>query len=449
MYSYPSGILMEENQFSVLGLNKQLCNAIEDQGYSKPTEIQLEAIPQLLNGQDVLGIAQTGTGKTAAYALPILMKCKYAQGMDPRALILAPTRELVMQISEVFRQLSKYTDLRIVELYGGVGPKSQIENIEKGVDIIISTPGRFTELYIKEIFKVKMIKHLILDEADKMMDMGFMPQIRKILEFIPYKKRQNGLFSATFPEKVENLSHEFLEFPIKIEITPQATPAEKVTQRVYKVPNQATKINALKNFFGSEEFQRVIIFCRSKVIANTVYEALLRSRTLREKDLRVIHSNKGQNTRINSMQLFRDGELRCLITTDVVARGIDIPLVSHVVNFDVPLIYEDYVHRIGRTGRAEQTGESISFILDSELYHWEKILAIIQQDIQPIPLPKEIIEEKTSFLEQQDMLREIDNQKKKEDPTFKGAFHEKKRKFPSPNQRKFNSSSNKRRGRKR
>ncbi len=426
---------MENNLFLDLGLNKQLCNAIDDLGYSHPTEIQLKAIPQLLNGQDVLGIAQTGTGKTAAYALPILMQCKYAQGADPRALILAPTRELAMQVSSVFRQLSKYTDLRIVELYGGVGPKSQIENIEKGVDIIISTPGRFTELYLKEIFKVKMIKYLILDEADKMMDMGFMPQIRKILEFIPYKKRQNGLFSATFPEKVENLSHEFLEFPIKIEITPQATPAENVSQKVFSVPNQATKINALRFFFNKKEFERVMIFCRSKVMANAVYESLLKSRTLKESEIRVIHSNKGQNTRINSMQLFREGQLRCLITTDVVARGIDIPLVSHVINFDVPLIYEDYVHRIGRTGRAEQTGDSISFILDSEKYHWEKILKIIQLDIQPESLPLEIHEEKTGFEEQQEMLRQIDDQRKKADPTFKGAFHEKKKKFHPPKKR--------------
>lgn len=421
---------MEINPFIELGLNRQLCNAIEDQGFTAPTDIQKVAIPQLLNGQDVLGIAQTGTGKTAAYALPVLMKCKFAQGKDPRALVLAPTRELVMQVYEVFRQLSKYTDLRIVELYGGLGPKAQIENLEKGVDIIISTPGRFHELYLKEVIKVKEIKHLILDEADKMMDMGFMPQIRQILEYIPYKKRQNGLFSATFPEKVEKLSAEFLEFPIKIEITPQATPAQTVSQKVYRVPNQGTKINALQYFFSFREFERVIVFCRSKQIANAIYETLLKARTLKESEIRVIHSNKGQNSRINSMQLFREGGLRCLITTDVVARGIDIPSVSHVINFDVPLIYEDYVHRIGRTGRANQTGDSISFILESEQYHWEKILKIIQQDIQPEPLPAEIKEVKTGFTEQQEMLREIDNQRKKEDPTFKGAFHEKKRKFP-------------------
>ncbi len=413
------------SNFSDLGLNPQLVRACEALGYVHPTDIQLKAIPLLLKGHDVLGIAQTGTGKTAAYALPILMQAKYAQGMNPRALILAPTRELVMQIHEVFTALAAFTDLRILALYGGLGPKAQIDALNGGIDLLIATPGRFMELYLKEVIAVKEIKHLILDEADKMMDMGFMPQIRKILEVIPYKKRQNGLFSATFPEKVENLSHEFLEFPHKIEITPQATTAVNVKQWVYEMPNLKTKMNALKYFLQNPEFERVMIFCRSKNVANDLEKFLLDG-VVRSGQLRVIHSNKGQNTRINAMHLFREGNLRVLLTTDVTARGIDIPLVSHVINFDVPLIYEDYVHRIGRTGRAEALGESITFVTMAEKYHWEKIEKVIQQKLDFTPLPSEIEIEKTPFVEQQEMLRALDDQKRRENPDFKGAFHEKK-----------------------
>ena len=413
------------SEFLRLGLNPQLQRACEAVGYQLPTPIQEKAIPLLLQGHDVLGIAQTGTGKTAAYALPILMRCKYAQGMIPRALILAPTRELVMQIHEVMQGLAQFTDLRILALYGGLGPKTQIQTLDAGVDILVSTPGRFLELYRKEAIGVKDLKYLILDEADKMMDMGFMPQIRQILEKIPYKKRQNGLFSATFPEKVENLSHEFLEFPHKIEVTPQATPASQVSQFVFEAQNVQTKINALAYFLQKTEFERVMIFCRSKDIVNQVEQELIRH-VLPVDQVRVIHSNKGQNTRINAMQQFREGKIRVLVTTDVASRGIDIPKVSHVINFDVPLIYEDYVHRIGRTGRAEQVGESITFITLAEMYHWHKIEEIIQQKISPEPLPEGVLIEDTPFFEQQDMLRSVDEQRKREDPDFKGAFHEKK-----------------------
>lgn len=412
-------------EFLRLGLNIQLQRACDAIGYTIPTPIQEKAIPLMLKGHDVLGIAQTGTGKTAAYALPILMQCKYAQGMIPRALILAPTRELVMQIHEVMLNLAQCTDLRILALYGGLGPKSQIQTLVAGVDILVATPGRFLELYRKEVIGVKDIKFLILDEADKMMDMGFMPQIRQILEKIPYKKRLNGLFSATFPEKVENLSHEFLEFPQKIEITPQATPASQVTQFVFEALNVRTKLNALAYFLQNPEFDRVMIFCRSKDMVNQVETFLLGS-IVPSDQIRVIHSNKGQNTRINAMKNFREGLVRVLVTTDVASRGIDIPKVSHVINFDVPLIYEDYVHRIGRTGRAEQIGESITFITLAEAYHWNKIEEIIHQTIEIKQMPTGVLVEETPFLEHQDMLRAVDDQRKKEDPDFKGAFHDKK-----------------------
>lgn len=236
----------EIQNFQDLKLNKQILNAIEELGFTNPTEIQRKAIPIALAGHDLLGIAQTGTGKTLAFATPLIMKVKYAQGEHPRALILAPTRELVIQISAHFSALSKYTDLRVVTLYGGLGPKTQLEELDKGVDIIISTPGRFLDLYKKGAIYPRGIKTLILDEADKMMDMGFMPQIRNILELIPVK-RQNMLFSATMHDKVVTLTEEFLEFPERIEVSPQATVAATIDQVLYEVPNFRTKLNLLSH----------------------------------------------------------------------------------------------------------------------------------------------------------------------------------------------------------
>jgi ATP-dependent RNA helicase RhlE len=418
-----------QNKFELFKLNRQLLNAIEEAGYTEPTPIQEQAIPLALAGQDILGIAQTGTGKTAAYTLPLLMRIKYAQGTDPRALILAPTRELAMQISEAIIQLSKYTDIRTAVLFGGVGAKSQIDSIRRGVDIIVATPGRFMDLYLREEIVVKHINVMILDEADKMMDMGFMPQIRRFLEILP-RKRQNMLFSATFSDKVERLSFEFLEYPTRIEVTPQATTADMVTQVLYELPNFRTKINLLSYLLKDEEvFKRVLIFTRSREVAGQVHSYLLNGGVVKENALRVIHANKGQNTRTNAMDAFREGSVRVMVATDVVARGIDITEVSHVINFDVPLIYEDYVHRIGRTGRANTVGQAITFLTEADEYHIAKIEKMIRMEIPRVQLPEELEIFKTPVDERQMMLREIDNQKRKEDPTFLGAFHDKKKAY--------------------
>ncbi|WP_289031201.1 DEAD/DEAH box helicase [uncultured Algoriphagus sp.] len=410
--------------FEAFKLNKQLLNAIAEAGYSTPTAIQEKAIPLGLAGHDVLGIAQTGTGKTAAYVLPILMKIKYAQGMHPRAMVLAPTRELVMQIEAVCKDLGKYTDLRVVCLYGGLGPKTQIEQIEAGVDLIISTPGRFMDLYKKGVILTRELKTMVLDEADKMLDMGFLPQIRAILEIIPVK-RQNLLFSATFSDKVERLSAEFLEFPERVEITPSATTAETIAQVKYFVPNMRTKINLLEHLLENEEISRAIIFTRSRKNAEEVSSFLMRKKV---GEVRVIHANKGQNTRINSMEDFKAGEVRLLVATDVASRGLDVTMVSHVINFDVPLIYEDYVHRIGRTGRAENEGKAITFINPAEVWHFEKIEELIRMEVPEVAIPKSVKITETPFAEQQIYARELDKLKQKENPDYKGAFHEKKAK---------------------
>ncbi|MCF2489778.1 DEAD/DEAH box helicase [Dyadobacter sp. CY347] len=432
-----------QNKFEQFKLNRQLLNAIEDAGYTEPTPIQEQAIPLALSGQDILGIAQTGTGKTAAYTLPLLMRIKYAQGEHARALIMAPTRELAMQISEAITQLSKYTDIRTVVLFGGVGAKSQIEAIRKGVDIIVATPGRFMDLYFQEEVIVKHLNVMILDEADKMMDMGFMPQIRKLLEIIP-RKRQNMLFSATFSDKVEKLSFEFLEFPTRIEVTPQATTAEMVTQSLYELPNFRTKVNLLTHLLKDREaFNRVLIFTRSREVAGLVHQNLL-DVVVREDELKVIHANKGQNTRTNAMEAFKEGSVRVMVATDVVARGIDITDVGHVINFDVPLIYEDYVHRIGRTGRANRIGQAITFMTMADEYHIQKIEKMIRMEIPRMQLPDDLEIASTPVTERQDMLREIDNQKRREDPTFLGAFHEKKKTYRPAQKQPGKGGSNRR-----
>jgi len=410
-------------QFEDFKLNKQILNAVEEFGYSIPTPIQEKSIPVILGGHDLIGIAQTGTGKTAAYLLPLLYKIKYAKGQFARALILAPSKELTIQIFENLERLSKYCGTRNVCLYGGIGPKSQIEQLEQGVDILVATPGRFLELYRKGALITKEIKLFVLDEADKMMDMGFTPRIREILEKIP-RKRQNLLFSATFPEKVQSFADEFLEFPQKIEVTPQSTTAETIDHYYYRVPNFKTKINLLHHLLDDKSLDKVMIFTRTKDRANNIFRFL--ERKLQDQ-IRVIHANKSQNSRINAFNDFREGKVRVLVTTDVSARGLDIYMVSHVINFDIPRAYEEYVHRIGRTGRAEKSGIAISFANEAEEIHVEEIEKVISEKISRRELPGQIEIPKTDKEEEKQIAMEIDFIKRAKNPEFKGAFHEKKK----------------------
>ena len=415
---------MERKTFADFKFNKQILNAIEEAGYTEPTPIQQKAIPPILAGQDVMGVAQTGTGKTAAFVLPLLMKLGYAQGNDPRVLILSPTRELAMQIEAHIQLFAKHTDLRAAVLYGGLGPKAQIAELKKGVDIIVATPGRFLDLYLAGQLITKSLNVLVMDEADKMMDMGFIGKLHRILEVVP-RKRQNLLFSATMSELVHKISGDFLEFPTIVEVTEQATPAQTVSQTRYDVPNLKTKINLLQHLLKDDEaVHRLIIFCKTKTVADNVFHFL--DRRYGTDNVRVIHANKGQNTRINSINAFKEGSVRILVATDVAARGLDVSNVSHVINFDVPIIIEDYVHRIGRTGRAYQTGDAITFCNPAEEYYIHKIEKLIRQQIPVSVIPEDVFIEKTDFEERQAIAREIDAQKRKENPEFQGAFHEKK-----------------------
>ena len=412
------------DSFSNLSLAPTLARAVAEMGYESMTPIQAQAIPVVLTGQDVMGAAQTGTGKTAAFVLPMIMKLKYAQGNDIRGLIVAPTRELAMQIEENVKAYSKYTDLRSFVTYGGLGPKTQIEELKKGVDILITTPGRFMDLYLEGHIVTKKLQILVLDEADKMMDMGFIGKIHRILEVVP-RKRQNLLFSATMSDLVRKIAGDFLAFPTVIEVSEQATPAATVAQSLYFVPNLKTKLNLLQHFFKDDEaFSRVIVFCKTKVVADRIFSFL--ERKYAQDEVRVIHANKGQNTRINSMEAFKEGSVRMLVATDVAARGLDVSMVSHVINFDVPLIYEDYVHRIGRTGRAENEGKAITFINPAETYHFEKIEELIRMTVEELAIPEAVDVPATPFEEKQEYARELDRLRQRDNPDYKGAFHEKK-----------------------
>lgn len=414
--------------FEDLKISKAILKVLDEIGFHEPTPIQQKAIPKINSGANVVGIAQTGTGKTAAYLLPLFTKLKKAEGIDPRLVVLVPTRELSIQVGEDVEELTTYSDLRCAAVFGGIGWTKHAELVTPGIDILIATPGRLWDLYRAGALSLKKVKFLVIDEADRMLDMGFLPQLRQLLEIIP-PRRQNLLFSATFSESVEKMSAEFLDHYEKIEVARSATTVEQVTQNIYKVPNYRTKLNLIQYLLQDEEnFSRVIIFVKTKEHAEEVFKVVKRKA---EGEKRILHSNKGQNTRINAINAFKNGEVRILISTDVSARGLDASMVSHVINFDLPTNYEDYVHRIGRTARAGNKGDAISLVDPSDEWHLKKIEALIRKEIPVLEIPEGVTIVETEFNEKQKLLREIDRQRKIDDPNFQGAFHEKKKRTTS------------------
>lgn len=419
---------MRKKTFEELKVAKSILKALDDIGFKVPTPIQQKAIPRISAGVNLVGVAQTGTGKTAAYLLPLLTKLKKPEGKDPRVLVLVPTRELAIQVGEDIAELTTYSDIRHAAVFGGIGWTKHAELVEPGIDILVATPGRLWDLYQHGVLRLKKVKHLVIDEADRMLDMGFLPQLRQLQEIIP-PRRQNLLFSATFSQSVEKLAEEFIDFYEKLEMAPSATPARLVKQRAYRVPNYRTKLNLVKYLLEDEEtFKRVIIFVKTKEHAEGVFKVIDRKA---EGEKRILHSNKAQNSRINAIQAFKSGEVRILITTDVSARGMDVSQVTHVINFDLPRDYEDYVHRIGRTARAGNRGDAITLIDPAEEWHWAKIQKLIRKNIKFEKLPAAVEVVETEFEERQEQLREIDRQRKIDDPTYQGAFHEKKRRSTS------------------
>ncbi|WP_209319728.1 DEAD/DEAH box helicase [Ancylomarina longa] len=406
--------------FDDIKLSKQIRMALEEAGFEKPTSIQKEVFSPVRSGKDVIGIAQTGTGKTLAYLMPILMKLNYAQGYDPRALIVVPTRELVLQVCETIDLLTPFMDIRSVGVYGGVNINTQKEKVCEGIDILVATPGRLMDIFMSRVLKLNQIRTLVVDEADKMMDLGFMPQLNAIFEVLP-EKHQNLLFSATFSDTVAKLTDDFLLFPERIEIAPQATTVKNIHQIQYQVPNILSKVNLLKYLLQDKEvFNKVMVFTETKKNADRI---AIRLEEIFGEDLSVIHSNKAQNTRIKALNSFKEGKSRILVASDVAARGIDIQDVSHVINFDIPTNYVEYVHRIGRTGRAEKEGTAISMVNEVEQELMEKIEDLIRDQIsvESIPLDVEITKQLLEDEKIQTRNIKVKNTVRKDT----GAFHQK------------------------
>jgi ATP-dependent RNA helicase RhlE len=346
--------------FRQLNLSPQILRAVQDAGYTEPTPIQIAAIPHILAGHDLIGIAQTGTGKTAAFVLPILTKLGAAmqngQKRGTRALVVAPTRELVVQIEENVRAYAKHLPLRMATVFGGVSERPQLEALRSGVDLVVATPGRLIDLMQQRAANFSQLEFLVLDEADRMLDMGFLPPIRQIVKALP-QKRQTLMFSASLSREIEKLTHEFQRSPKIVEIGRRANPADTVTQLAYEV-RPHLKPALLLHLLADPQFDTVLVFTRTKRGADKI------ARKLETAGIATgtIHSNRSQNQRLRALKDFKSGAVRVLVATDIAARGIDVDGISHVVNYDFPMHSEDYVHRIGRTGRAHAIGDAISFI---------------------------------------------------------------------------------------
>jgi len=367
------------SDFKSLNLIAPILEALESKGYTSPTPIQAQAIPHLLEGKDLLGIAQTGTGKTAAFALPILhnlakTRCKI-NPKSMRVLILTPTRELASQIADNIKIYGKALGFKHIVIFGGVGENPQITAMSKGLEIVIATPGRLLDLTEQGYIKYDQLEVFVLDEADRMLDMGFINDIRRIIKLLP-EKRQTLLFSATMPHDIANLANSILREPVRVEVTPQSTTVEKIEQRVCFV-EKTNKPMLLKHILETEDVKAALVFCRMKHGANKVEEYLQKNGI----KAAAIHGNKTQGARERALKSFRDGEVRVLVATDIAARGIDIPLVSHVINFDLPQEPEAYVHRIGRTARAGREGIAISFCDPLERMMLRAVEKIIKRTI--------------------------------------------------------------------
>ena len=373
--------------FEDLNLNRPLLNALTDLGFTKPTTIQEKVFSVVMSGADVCGIAQTGTGKTIAYLLPLLRLWEFKKVKDPQVLIVVPTRELVAQVVEIIKKLSVYTNLVVKGVYGGTNMNTQKAEVEEGMDILVATPGRLYDLAMAGAFKTKTIKKLVIDEVDEMLNLGFRSQLKNILDLLP-DRRQNLMFSATLTDEVGQLIETYFNDPIKIEAAPTGTPVEGIEQMGYYAPNFHTKINLLTWLLGTDSaMNKVLVFVATKKMADEIFEMV----SLKfPGEAGVIHSNKDQNYRFNAVKNFENGTSRFLIATDLVARGIDVAEVSHVINFDVPVIPENYIHRIGRTGRADKKGISITFITDKEQPLLQAVESLMKMSVEIKDVPAEV-----------------------------------------------------------
>lgn len=367
--------------FNDLGLNETLLRAVADKGYEMPSPIQEKAIPKVLQGRDILASAQTGTGKTAGFALPMLHLLLNNPSRKPgriaiRSLVITPTRELAAQVLEDIKDYSKYTNIRSTVIFGGVKQHSQVNALQKGVDILVATPGRLMDLENQGYIDLSNVEFLVLDEADRMLDMGFLKDIKRIIAMMP-PKRQNLLFSATFSRDIRKLANSLLTDSVSVEATPENSTAELVIQKAYRV-DQKQKIDLLIKLIWEGNWHQVLVFTRTKHKANRVAQKLDKKKIT----ALAIHGNKSQNARTNALKKFKTGEVSVLVATDIAARGLDIPLLPYVINFELPNVPEDYVHRIGRTGRAGASGQAISLVSGDEVAYVRGIEKLLGQQLE-------------------------------------------------------------------
>lgn len=408
--------------FHDLDLPKALQKALDELGFTTPTPIQERAMPVILSGRDMMGIAQTGTGKTFAYLLPILKQWKFVANVHvPRVVIIVPTRELVVQVAEEVEKLTAFMSVRVLGIYGGVNINTQKKRVYEGVDILVGTPGRMMDLALDNVVRFDEVKKLVIDEFDEILNLGFRTQVTAILSMMK-AKRQNILFSATMTDEVDEMLNDYFDFPEEVSLAASGTPLEQIEQLAYRVPNFLTKINLLKNLLQNDEaISRVLVFVNNKRTADLVADAL-------EEDFSgqfgVIHSNKSQNYRLNTMASFQEGELRGIVTTDVMARGLDISDVTHVINMEFPDAPEQYIHRIGRTGRADKDGIAISFIARSEEDIEVEAEVLMEKEVKFLELPEglEIAERMLDFEKDKVKMKVLLKAPKKST----GGFHEKK-----------------------
>jgi len=412
--------------FEDFKLASPLRNAIADLGFENPTPIQSETFSVVLAGKDMVGIAQTGTGKTLAYMLPLLQDLKFSKEPNLRVLVLVPTRELVIQVVEEIEKFSKYLSIRTVGVYGGTNINTQKKELAEGADIIVATPGRFYDLALSRVIQLKSVRKLVIDEVDVMLDLGFRFQLTNIFELLP-ERRQNIMFSATMTVDVDDLINDFFIKPTKVSVALSGTPLENISQECYCVPNFYTKVNLLVHLLKDRDlYTKVLIFVSNKRSADRLFEVL---EEYYGEESCVIHSNKTQNYRIRSINQFDQGKNRILVATDVMARGLDLDRISHVVNFDTPNFPENYMHRIGRTGRAEQEGRSLLFYTEKEQASKEAIESLMNYKIPFIEFPKEIEISNRLTPEEQPEIIEINNPHSASEMKAKGAsFHDKSEK---------------------
>jgi len=410
--------------FEQFNLPKSLQKAIDEIGLTTPTPIQEKSFSVIMSGRDMMGIAQTGTGKTFAYLLPLLKQYKFSTTHTPKIVILVPTRELVVQVVEEIEKLTQYMSIRTIGIYGGVNINTQKKTVYEGSDILVGTPGRTMDLALDNVVRFEDMQKLVIDEFDEMLNLGFRTQLTSLFAMMP-KKRQNILFSATMTDEVDAILNDYFDYPEEVTLAASGTPLEKIKQITYNVPNFNTKVNLLKHLLETnEEMSRVLIFVNNKKISDMLHERI-------EEDFEgqfgVIHSNKSQNYRLNTMASFQEGELRGLITTDIMARGLDISDITHVINFEMPEFAELYMHRIGRTGRADANGTAISFISprEEEAKIEAEVLMDMELDIEDFP---EEVEISTKLIGPEKDRQPIKMLMKK--PKIEGgaAFHDKAKK---------------------